>query len=68
MIQLTRLDGKPLVLNAEWIQSVEPTPDTLITMTTGEKLMVRNSVEEVVSAFMKYKREISIRSIKGDKS
>ena len=68
MIRLTRMDGKPIVLNAEWIQSVEPTPDTLITMTTGEKLMVRNTVDEVVSAFKMYKREVNMPTIKGDRS
>ncbi len=44
------------MLNADWIQTVEPTPDTLITLTTGFKLMVRESVEDVVHAFKMYKR------------
>ncbi len=68
MIRLSRMDGKPIVLNAELIQSVEPTPDTIITMMSGEKLMVRETVEVVVAAFKKYKREISDRSITGDRS
>ena len=45
MIQVTRLDGSTLTLNAEWIQSVESTPDTLITLTTGFKLVVKDSMD-----------------------
>lgn len=56
MIQLTRLDGTALVLNAECIQSIENTPDTLITLTTGFKLMVREKVDDVVKRFLDYKR------------
>lgn len=59
MIQLTRFDGKEVILNADWIQSVEPTPDTLITLTTGFTLIVKESVEEVVQAFKAYKRDTS---------
>jgi len=59
MIRLTRLDGTPVVLNADWIQTVESTPDTLITLTTGFKLMVRDSVDDVVGRFYEYKRGVS---------
>jgi flagellar protein FlbD len=58
MIQVTKIDGTSIVLNAEWIQSVEKTPDTLITLTTGLKILVRDRVEEIVEAFKSYKREI----------
>ncbi len=58
MIQLTRLDGAPIVINAECIQSVEPTPDTLITLTTGLKLFVQESVDDVVALFRTYKSAI----------
>jgi flagellar protein FlbD len=57
MIRVTRLDGTPLVLNADWIQSVESTPDTLITLTTGFKLIVTEDVERIVAAVKVYKRE-----------
>lgn len=56
MIRVTRLDGTPLMLNGDWIQSVESTPDTLITLTTGFKLLVRDKVEQVIEAFHQYKR------------
>jgi len=46
-----------MILNAEWIQSVEETPDTMITLTTGAKILVKDSVAEVVEAFENYKRK-----------
>lgn len=57
MIRVTRFDGRPMILNAEWIQSVEETPDTMITLTTGAKILVKDSVAEVVEAFENYKRK-----------
>jgi flagellar protein FlbD len=57
MIRVTRFDGKLIMLNAEWIQTVESTPDTLITLTTGFTLIVRDSLDEVVEAYKRYKRE-----------
>jgi flagellar protein FlbD len=56
MIRVTRLDNRPLMLNAEWIQSIESTPDTLITLTTGFKLLVKDTIEEIVARFHDYKR------------
>ncbi len=58
MIHVTKIDGSSMVLNAECIQSVERTPDTVITLTTGLKILVRDRVEEIVESFKKYKREI----------
>jgi flagellar protein FlbD len=57
VIRVTRFDGRPMILNAEWIQSVEETPDTMITLTTGAKILVKDSVAEVVEAFENYKRK-----------
>jgi flagellar protein FlbD len=65
MIQLTKFDGTPIMLNAEWIQSIENTPDTLITLTTGFKLIVRDSVERVVREFQAYQRSKHL-SLKGE--
>lgn len=64
MIRVTKFDGKPIMLNADWIQSVEQTPDTLITLTTGFQLLVKDAIEDVVKAFKEYKKEykeISVR-------
>ena len=56
---VTKLNGEPLVLNAELIELVERTPDTVVTLTTGRKLLVRESVEEIVRRVLDYKRRIS---------
>jgi len=47
MITLTHLKGDEIVLNADLIESLEATPDTVITLTTGKKIVVRESVSEV---------------------
>ncbi len=46
-----------MILNADWIQSIEETPDTVITLTTGSKILVKDSVTEVIAAFEEYKRK-----------
>jgi flagellar protein FlbD len=56
MISLTRLSGKEFVLNCDLIKCVEATPDTVISLTTGEKLMVRERVDEVVRATIGYRQ------------
>lgn len=56
MIALRRLNNKEFILNAEYIESVEATPDTVISLTSGKKLMVRNSIEDVVRKTIKYKQ------------
>ena len=58
MITLHRLSGKEFVLNAEQIKFIESTPDTMITMSSeNEKLMVKESVDEVVRKVIEYKRQ-----------
>lgn len=48
MILLTRLDGRELVVNSDLILTVEATPDTMVTLTTGDRLLVREAVQDVV--------------------
>ncbi len=48
MIDLTRLNGHRLVLNCDLIKFAEPAPDTTITLITGEKLIVRESCDELI--------------------
>ena len=50
MISVTRLGGTEVVINTDLIVTVEKTPDTVITLTTGDRIMVRESVEDVVDA------------------
>lgn len=58
MILLTRLDGKEYIINGELVESVESTPDTVITLTTGKKLVVKERVDEVVDRIIQYKQKI----------
>ena len=56
MIQLTRLNNQPLAVNSDLIKFVEQSPDTLITLVTGEKIVVRESAEEVVARLIEFRR------------
>ena len=58
MIALTRLNGQEMVINAELIETVEKTPDTIIGLITGKRFMVRESVEEVTERVMEYRRQL----------
>jgi len=58
MIRLTRLNQKPLVLNAELIAYVESTPDTLVTLSNGNRVHVRETVDQVVDRVIAYKARI----------
>ncbi|MFW5960032.1 MAG: flagellar FlbD family protein [Chitinivibrionales bacterium] len=63
MIALRKFNGEEFVLNAEFILSVEATPDTVITLNSNKKVMVQNSVKEVVQKVIKY-RQLCNQSIK----
>ncbi|HZH72892.1 MAG TPA: flagellar FlbD family protein [Mariniphaga sp.] len=56
MIALRRINGHEFVLNADLIESLESTPDTVITLTSGKKLIVQNGLEEIVRKTIKYKQ------------
>lgn len=58
MIKVTRLNGKELVVNAELVQFLEESPDTVITLLNDEKVVVREPVDEVVRRVVDYQREI----------
>ena len=59
MIKVTRLKAKDeFVLNAELIEMIEETPDTVVTLTNGKKLLVEESMEELVRKVMQYRRAI----------
>jgi flagellar protein FlbD len=59
MIYVTRLNHKPLVLNSDLIEQIEMTPDTVISLTTGEKIMVLESSDELVERVVNFRRSIS---------
>lgn len=56
MIQLTRLGGEAFVLNAELIKYVESRPDTFITLTTGERIVVTEAPDEIVRRALEYQQ------------
>lgn len=58
MIKLTQLNGNEIVINAELISHIESTPNTIITLTTGNKIVVCESVDEVIKKVIAYKRQI----------
>lgn len=58
MIQLTRLNGTPFIVNAELIKFIEQTPDTLVTLRDGEKLMVQEGPEVIVRLALAYHRQL----------
>lgn len=58
MIQLTRLNHVPLIVNADLIEHVEVTPDTVIALTNGQKFMVLESAEDVVERVIQFRRSI----------
>jgi flagellar protein FlbD len=58
MVRLTRLNHAPLVLNSDLIEHIDSTPDTVITLTTGQILRVRESVEEVLERIVEFRRKI----------
>jgi flagellar protein FlbD len=58
MIELSRLNGKKFVLNCELIKFIEATPDTVITLTTGDKLMVLEPVDQVIRATVAFRQNL----------
>ncbi|HUP04369.1 MAG TPA: flagellar FlbD family protein [Bryobacteraceae bacterium] len=58
MIRLTRLNRVPMVLNSDLIEHIDVTPDTVITLTGGQILRVRESADEVVERIVEYRRRI----------
>jgi flagellar protein FlbD len=60
MIAVTRLNGTQYYVNALLIETVEETPDTLITLTTGKKIMVMEKAADVISSMQLYLRSIGV--------
>jgi len=58
LIKLTRLNGKEFVINADLIETVEATPDTVITLVNEHRYIVKESVDEVIKKVIEYKRSL----------
>lgn len=58
MIELTRLNGNPMVLNSDLIKTAEASPDTMLTLINGEKLIVREELAEVMERVLAYRARL----------
>ena len=58
MIALRRLNNEPVMVNPDLIEFLEATPDTVVTLTSGNKLLVRDSMDEVREKIIEFKRRI----------
>ena len=58
MVELTRFNDTRFLINTELIEMVEETPDTVVTLTTGKKLIVQESKEDIKKKVIAYKKEI----------
>jgi len=58
VIMLTCLNGQPMTVNSDLIKLIEASPDTVITLITGEKLVVREKADDIVSRIISFRRAI----------
>ena len=58
MIQVTRINHVPLVLNSDLIEHIETTPDTVISLTNGQKFVVLESAEELIQKVVEFRRSL----------
>lgn len=65
MIRLTRLDGRVIVINSDLIEFVEVTPDTLVSLTTGKKIIVRESEKHVIEKVAAFRRLCDAKAVPG---
>jgi flagellar protein FlbD len=66
MLAVTRFNGTEIMLNPELVLYVESIPDTIVTMTTGEKIYIKERSAEVQRRFMEYKQKIFSEVINGE--
>ena len=62
MIDVTRMNGSLLTVNNHLIEMVEETPDTVITLTTGKKIIVKESRQQIKNLVLSYEKEITCNS------
>jgi flagellar protein FlbD len=65
MIFVTRLDGHQMLVNQDLIAMAEATPDTLLTFTTGSKLMVKEKLGDIAQRVVEYEREARAGGVPG---
>lgn len=64
MIELHRLDDTKILINSDLIESVEEIPDTVITLTNGNKYIVREKIAQILGEIVKFKQRIQVKQIK----
>ena len=55
MVKLTKINGQEFFMNADLMEFIESTPDTIISLTTGKKIIVKETAEEVINKVIEYK-------------
>jgi len=58
MIELTRLNGQPFVINSDLIKLIENAPDTVISLVNGEKIVVRETREQILERTVQFRRRV----------
>ena len=58
MIELTKINGEKILVNDDLVEIVEQTPDTVVTLTTGRKIIVKESRQEIKNLVKSFRREI----------
>ncbi|MGA7107520.1 MAG: flagellar FlbD family protein [Terracidiphilus sp.] len=64
MIKLTRLNGSPMVFNSDLMKTAEASPDTMLTLINGEKLIVREQLDEVLRRVLEYRARLLSRVVR----
>lgn len=59
MIQLTKINGHQITLNPDLIEYVEETPDTVITLTNNDKIIVKDRMAEIIDKVVRYRRMVA---------
>lgn len=64
MIKLSKLTCDEFVLNSDLIETIEETPDTIITLTTGHKLIVKENIDTIIEKIKEFKKDVCIKVVK----
>jgi flagellar protein FlbD len=65
MIKVTRLNGRRFCINPHQIETIEATPDTVITLMSGQRYVVRESVDKVIELIVEYRRRLGMIAQEG---
>ncbi len=63
MITLKNINNKEITINCELIETIKSTPDTIISLTNGKNIIVKDSIDEIIEKTIEYKRKIFYKSI-----